>query len=110
MTLAPPYPATIKAKSLSLTGLPKFNRMSTLQAYLPPCFARYIISDAIKLNRTKRYAQLTEKPAIAHPRDSKLCDIFLYIVSHADSLLPRFTIIYHSTTAFSERYNPNGKK
>lgn len=104
MMISPPYPATIRAKSLSLTGLPRLNRMSTLQAYLPPCLARYIVSDAIRFNRTKRYAKLTGNPAIAHPRDSKLCDFFLYIVSHADSLLPSFTIIYHSEPTLSQRY------
>jgi hypothetical protein len=103
MMVPPPYPATVRAKSLSLTGLPKFNRMSTLQAYLPPFLARHIVSDAIRFNRTKRYAQLAGNPAIAHPRDSKLCDIFLYIVSHANSLLPCFTTIYHSEPAFSQR-------
>ena len=104
MMVPPPYPATVRTKYLSLTGLPRLNRMSTLQAYLPPCLARYIVSNAIRLNRTKRYAQLAGNPAIAHPSSSHPSYFSPIFVSHANSLLPVFTTIYHSGSGLSQRY------
>ena len=64
MMVPPPYPASIGAESFLSSVLPILNRMSTLQAYLPPFLGWYIVSDAIRFDRTKGYAQLTGNPAI----------------------------------------------
>jgi hypothetical protein len=110
MIVPPPYPATIGAKSFLSSILPRLNRMSTLQAYLPPRLAWYIVSPAIRLNRAKRYAQLAGNPAIAHPGSSHLSYVSPIFVRHANSLLPRFTTIHHSERPLSQRYNLDVKK